>query len=116
MPLYVLSATPEEPLRRIVERRGWTGYFQDVLGRPGSKAEHLRAVLTREGIAGGDLLMVGDGKRDVDAARHVGTRFIGVRSAFNDFDRMPLVLLDDLTALPDLIESSAAPAPLLPGD
>ncbi|MEO7986325.1 MAG: HAD hydrolase-like protein [Gemmatimonadales bacterium] len=114
-PQYVVSATPEAPLRRIVERRGWTSSFRDVLGRPRTKIENLRLVIAREGIGGADLVVVGDGRRDLDAAREAGARFIGVRNAFNDFDPASLLMLDDLRTLPDVIESAGTPAPLAPG-
>jgi phosphoglycolate phosphatase len=111
-PLYVSSATPEAPLRRIVERRRWTRFFRDVLGRPRTKLENLRLVMEREAVGGRDVVVVGDGRRDLDAARAAGARFVGVRNAFNDFDPRSLVLLDDLRALPGLLESAGAPAPL----
>jgi phosphoglycolate phosphatase-like HAD superfamily hydrolase len=103
--LYVISATPEEPLQRIVKRRGWNGYFQDVLGRPRTKSENLALVMRHEGIQAGEILLVGDGRRDLDAARQAGCRFVGVRNAFNDFDPAGLTMLDDLTRLPELVEA-----------
>ena len=104
-PLYVISATPEDPLRRIVKRRGWTGYFRDVLGRPRTKSENLARVIRAEGIEGGEIVFVGDGRRDLDAARQAGCRFVGVRNGFNDFDPAGLTMLDDLTRLPALVET-----------
>ncbi|HEX7336628.1 MAG TPA: HAD family hydrolase [Gemmatimonadales bacterium] len=104
-PLYVISATPEDPLRRIVKRRGWKGYFRDVLGRPRTKGENLRRVMQREGIPGGAIIFVGDGRRDLDAARQAGCRFVGVRNAFNDFDPSGLTMVSDLTRLPELVEA-----------
>lgn len=104
-PLYIISATPEEPLRRIVQRRNWNRYFRDVLGRPRTKGENLDRVLRREGIKGEGVVFVGDGRRDLDAAREAGCRFVGVRNEFNDFDRVGLTMIDDLTGLADLIEA-----------
>jgi phosphoglycolate phosphatase len=114
-PLYISSATPEAPLRRIVERRGWSRFFRDVLGRPRSKAENLRVIMEREGLAGADVMVVGDGRRDLDAARLVGARFVGIRNPFNDFDPAALSLLDDLRGLPDLLGSTGTRAPIASG-
>jgi len=114
-PLYICSATPEAPLRRIVERRGWSRFFRGVLGRPRSKAENLRVIMEREGVEGPDVMVVGDGRRDLDAARLAGARFVGIRNAFNDFEPGTLLLLDDLRGLPDLIGSTEAPAPFASG-
>lgn len=104
-PLYVISATPEEPLRRIVKRRSWNGYFRDVLGRPRTKSENLARVMRAEGLEGSQIVFVGDGRRDLDAAREAGCRFVGVRNAFNDFDPSGLTMLNDLTRLPELVEA-----------
>lgn len=114
-PLYINSATPEAPLRRIVERRKWTPLFRDVLGRPRTKLENLHLVMGRENIGGADIVVVGDGRRDLDAARAVGARFVGVRNAFNDFEYGSLLLLDDLRPLPGLVDSAEAPAPFPSG-
>jgi phosphoglycolate phosphatase-like HAD superfamily hydrolase len=103
-PLYIISATPEEPLRRIVTRRGWSRYFRDVLGRPRNKRENLAQVMRQETLEGSQIVFVGDGRRDLDTAREAGCRFIGVRNEFNDFDAAGLTMVDDLTQLPTLIE------------
>jgi phosphoglycolate phosphatase-like HAD superfamily hydrolase len=102
--LYVISATPEEPLRRVVARRGWSAHFRDVLGRPAGKQENLGRVMRRESIDGARIVFVGDGRRDLDAARSSGCHFIGVRNRFNDFDPADLTMIDDLRTLPELIE------------
>jgi phosphoglycolate phosphatase len=103
-PLYLISATPQDPLRRIVGRRGWSAHFRDVLGRPATKRENLTRVMQREGIEGGAIVLVGDGRRDLEAARGAGCRFVGVRNPFNDFDSADLTMIDDLRGLPHLIE------------
>lgn len=78
MPLYVNSATPQEPLRRIVARRGWEGLFRGVFGRPHDKADILRYILAREGLAAVEVVMVGDGPADWQAAQAVGCPFFAV--------------------------------------
>jgi len=104
--LYVVSATPTAPLRRIVERRGWTGRFRAVLGRPTSKDEHLRSIMASEGIGSEAIVFVGDGLLDLQAAQAAGCRFIGVRNRFNDFDPAGLEMIPDLRALPEIIEAA----------
>lgn len=103
--LYIISATPEVPLRRIVKRRAWSRYFREVLGRPRTKSENLARVIRSEGIKGQQIVFVGDGRRDLDAARETGCRFVGVRNEFNDFDPAGLLMVDDLTGLVELIEA-----------
>ncbi len=98
-PLYVNSATWEEPLRRVVRRRGWETLFRGVYGSPTTKVANLRRVLASECADPAETVFVGDGKRDLAAARETGCRFVGVRNAFNDFDPTGLVMIDDLTEL-----------------
>jgi phosphoglycolate phosphatase len=103
--LYIISATPEEPLRRIVKRRNWSRYFRDVLGRPRTKGENLARVIQREDIGAQGIVFVGDARRDLDAAREAGCRFVGVRNEFNDFDPARLTMVNDLTGLVELVEA-----------
>jgi phosphoglycolate phosphatase len=104
--LYIISATPQDPLRRIVGRRGWSAHFREVLGRPATKAENLTRIMQREGLEAGSVVFVGDGRRDLEAARGAGCRFVGVRNVFNDFDPADLTMIDDLRGLPELIEQA----------
>lgn len=77
-PFFVASGTPEEELRRIVERRGLSPFFSGVFGTPRKKAEILKAIATSLSCPAGELAMIGDAINDLDAARAVGARFIGV--------------------------------------
>lgn len=105
LPLYVNSATPEEPLRRIVRRRGWEPHFRAVLGRPLTKEENLRRIFLETGVSPRRALFVGDGKRDVAAARELGCPFLAVRNAFNDFDLSGLPAVDNLDDLPTVVRN-----------
>lgn len=102
-PLYINSATLEEPLQRIIGRRGWAAHFRKALGSPARKTENLKAILTREQVEPSSMLFVGDGKRDLDAAVAVGCRFVGVRNEFNDFDPVGVTLVADMNELDALL-------------
>ena len=101
--LYVNSATPEQPLCRIVRRRGWEGYFRRVMGGPNTKKQNLEWILQREQVSGQELLVVGDGRSDLIAARDLRCHFVGVRNDSNDFDRNGLTMMDDLQNLERLM-------------
>lgn len=77
MPLFIVSATPEEELVRIVERRGLARFFGTLRGSPRSKAANLADVVALSGFDPAEVLMIGDGRQDHDAAMVVGTPFIG---------------------------------------
>lgn len=77
IPLFVASGTPEEELRRIVERRGLARFFRNVYGSPPDKEAILRRVASELGLAPSGLLMVGDSATDLEGARLAGSEFVG---------------------------------------
>jgi phosphoglycolate phosphatase-like HAD superfamily hydrolase len=76
-PLYVVSGTPQDELRRIAARRGMDGYFATVFGSPRVKPDIVGDELRRIGVAADRVLFVGDSLTDFDCAVAVGTRFLG---------------------------------------
>ena len=77
LPLYVDSATPEEPLQRVVELRGWAHFFRGVFGQPASKVDNLSRIASREGLETAEILLVGDGPPDREAALEFGCAYLG---------------------------------------
>jgi phosphoglycolate phosphatase-like HAD superfamily hydrolase len=77
LPLYLDSATPEEPLQRVVALRGWTHFFRGVYGQPASKVDNLHKIASREGLAAAEILLIGDGPPDRDAALAFGCAYLG---------------------------------------
>lgn len=98
-PLYVVSATPAEELRRIVARRGLAAYFEDVRGAPRAKRDHILDLMQACGAAAQRTLFVGDAMNDYNAAAGAGVRFIG-RAANGDNPFPPgTLVVDDMAAL-----------------
>lgn len=79
VPLFVISGTPEEELVEVIERRGITGFFLEILGSPTKKPVHIRHLLRKYSLAPDKCVFVGDSTTDYDAARETGLQFIGVR-------------------------------------
>lgn len=105
--VYLVSGTPEADLLRIVRRRGLDASVQGVFGASRSKAENLRAIMTREGVRASETVMIGDGEDDRIAAEAVGCPFIAVGQG-SAADGMPdVVPLTDLTVLPEIIDRLA---------
>jgi beta-phosphoglucomutase len=77
IPLYVVSATPEQELMQIVIRRGMDHFFKSIYGSPKKKAENLMALVMTACLPQEKTLFVGDALNDLHAARHAGVRFIG---------------------------------------
>ena len=74
--LFVASGTPHAELEGIVEARGLAPYFDGVWGTPHSKAEIAQAIAAEQGLHGGEVLMVGDGLADYQAAQAAGIGFL----------------------------------------
>jgi phosphoglycolate phosphatase-like HAD superfamily hydrolase len=101
--LWILSATPAEPLQDALHRRGLYRWLRGAVGGPVSKTEGLRLILQHERVQRNELLMVGDGFDDEEAARGMKIRFAGITLE----RRLPVrgrFALRDLYRLPSLVE------------
>ncbi len=77
-PLFVVSGTPEDELRRIARTRGLDRYFVELHGSPRSKPDILADLLTRHGFEAAQCVFVGDAATDLAAARSCGVPFLGI--------------------------------------
>jgi len=108
--MFVISGTPEDEMRRIVEGRGWGRYFASVHGSPRLKPEIVDSLLAQNGLAPEDCLFVGDTFTDRDAALANGVPFVGRRPVVreNPFPAGTL-MVDDMTGLGRLMEIGVTP-------
>ena len=106
-PLFVVSGTPDGELSRIVSERGLSAYFRGVYGSTRPKEESLRAILADHGWRAGDLVFVGDGMTDYEAAAGTAVPFIGrvPGSKENPFPDSTIVV-EDLRGLERALERS----------
>lgn len=111
IPLFVVSATPQEEIVRIVHKKGLTGYFKGVYGSPNSKANWILKIVGEYGFEKDKVLFVGDALADYEAAKETGVFFVG-RSIGEDSVLLDKVgndfLVSDLDALDEFIESEQA--------
>lgn len=77
VPMFVVSATPQDELLRIVAKRRLGRYFREVCGTPGSKAAQIGGLLSRHVLAGAGALMIGDAPADYDGACANAVAFVG---------------------------------------
>ena len=101
LPLFIASATPQEELERIIDKRGMGRYFKAIFGSPPDKTEIIREIIDVHRLEPADVIMIGDGRADYDAAIANGVRFIGRLPGGppNPFPQDATVI-DDLTGLP----------------
>jgi len=102
--LYINSTTPLDSLKRIISQRSLWKYFRGVYGGSNSKIENLHDILKKEKISIKEVLVVGDGKSDLELAQKFDCRFIGIRNVFNNFDGSSFKVLDDLIDLKNSID------------
>jgi len=76
-PLYIVSATPADELKRIVRGRGILRFFAGVHGSPKTKADQIRGIVSQNQLSCRDVLFVGDAINDLRAARECGIGFVG---------------------------------------
>jgi phosphoglycolate phosphatase-like HAD superfamily hydrolase len=103
--LYLNSATPEEPLRRVLRLRSWDHHFRRIFGGPVSKLENLGSICEDAGVAAEELLFVGDGEDDRNTAKTFGCHFAGVvRPGPSRFAVEPRHRIGDLSGLMEVVE------------
>lgn len=78
VPLYCSSQTPETELQTILHHRGWSRYFKGMYGYPRIKRETVERIMSAEQVFPEELLVVGDGESDREAAEKAGARFFPV--------------------------------------
>ena len=100
LPMFVVSGTPEEELKEIVELRGLSSYFTSVHGSPQHKAPIVNEQIQLHGFDRDQCLFVGDAMTDYDAAVETGLTFIGRvgQGRVNSFPK-GTTIIRDLTQL-----------------
>ena len=99
------SATPKEPLERIVEQLPLAPYIGAVYGAPATKANNLHNAISVFEAAPEEIIVVGDRENDREAAQVVGCKFAGIRSALSDFIKEPAIVGDDLNFLVEALSN-----------
>lgn len=93
------SATPQEPLREIIGQMDIAVYFKEIYGAPVSKTENLKAAMSLYALTPEQVIVIGDGQNDLDAARNIGCLFYGIKNDHTDLDPAGNMLHEDLTDL-----------------
>lgn len=77
--VFVISGTPEEELRHILDARNISHYFHERLGSPVKKPVHIRALLEKYGLNPCRCVFIGDALTDYFAAKETGLGFVGIQ-------------------------------------
>ena len=77
LPMFVVSGTPDDELKRVVDGRAMAHFFTSVHGSPPRKPPIVRDLLDAHGLSPSRSVFVGDAMTDHDAARATGLDFVG---------------------------------------
>ena len=78
IPAYIVSGTPEDEMKYIVQRRDLSLFFKGVYGTPRKKSEIVDIILRMEQYLPPKCLFIGDSLTDYDAARNHELCFLGI--------------------------------------
>ena len=89
--VFVCSNTPEDVLSDLVRARNWLGFIDGVCGYPNVKTNTVADIIRRLKIDQEELIVVGDGKSDEQAAHENGCSFFRVSLATDLYQVLPLL-------------------------
>lgn len=102
---FLLSATPQEEIDEIIQKRRLTYFFNAIYGAPNEKSEAVRDILIRENLNPVQTLYIGDAMSDYLAAKACAVNFVARIDKngfiFKDID---CIKIKDLTSLSRVIE------------
>lgn len=82
---FIVSGTPEEEIRLIVEKRGGKKYFKEIKGSPVSKTDNCKYLLDKYDLLSSRCLFIGDAESDYEATKVCGLDFAGIAHQYNAF-------------------------------
>jgi len=104
--LYVVSGTPDNELKFIVEKKNVSKYFKGVFGSPATKGDLIKDILLTHSYKNENVVFVGDAITDLNGALEANVSFIGKISnkETNPFSDHHVSLIRDLRELPGLLK------------
>lgn len=100
-PVFVISGTPEDELKQVIEARSMSHFFTEILGSPIKKPAHIRNLLASYQLEPSSCVFMGDALTDYHAARETGLHFLGIQGDVEFPD--DAVILPDCTVLKEAI-------------
>jgi phosphoglycolate phosphatase-like HAD superfamily hydrolase len=76
--LHIISATPEDELKKIVQFKDLEKFFLEILGSPKSKNENIELIIKKYNYKRNEIISIGDSKNDYESAKKSKILFIGI--------------------------------------
>jgi len=104
-PLFLNSGTPEKSLLEITELFEISESFVGIFGMPSKKVQNLQRAMATASCQPDQILFVGDGLGDLDAATEFGCQFVGIPKPWNGWTKesVNFPLISVVTELPTLL-------------
>lgn len=105
--LFILTATPDEQINEIIQKRGFNQFMEIVGSDKGGKLELAKELLKKYNLNFNEVVYVGDSSSDLACAIQLNCKFIGIINKTNDFnDRLDIKYKEtDLQNLVSIIEN-----------
>ena len=78
IPLFIISATPQEEIVNIVNAKGLSKYFKGVFGSPTPKGVWVKKIINEQNLDPIKAIFVGDAMSDYNAAKEGDIYFVGM--------------------------------------
>ncbi len=108
--MYVVSGTPDNEIKAIVESVGLSSYFKGSYGSPEKKYAHVKKIMGIDRLNPNECVFIGDALADYEAAQKNSIHFILVENDDNRrlFDNINTIIrINDLTKLSEIIQGIA---------
>lgn len=106
--MFVVSGTPEEELKLIIQKRKLEHFFKGIFGSPAKKTTIVQGILSKYKIDPKKTILVGDARTDLEAARDHQIAFIARINGYNEefFQNETLLgAFKDLTGVRSLLQN-----------
>lgn len=98
---YVITGTPTNEIRIILQKRKMEGFFLDAFGSPEKKSTWVQKIIDDNSLDRSKCVFIGDAVADYEAAKGSGIRFIlretpEAQDLFTDFEGIRIKNLSGL--------------------
>ena len=91
--IFIVSGTPDSELKKIIEARKLKKYFDGVYGGSKSKEFWLSKIICETNISNKEMIFIGDGLNDYEAARDCRVDFIFRITSENEYLKEKIIYL-----------------------
>ena len=96
IPIFLLSATPQEELMAICQKKEVAGFFEEIYGFPYEKGEVGNKMAQKYDLDKNKIIFIGDSVNDFKAAISIPVNFIGrvPKGDINPFEKSVEIISD----------------------